>query len=57
MIRSLAGALFSAEVTNAKGESVRAVYTQSDATELGFKEDWLQNSGLPLSCFTMGTAS
>ncbi len=44
MIRSLAGALFSAEVTNAKGESVRAVYTQSDATELGFKEDWLQNA-------------
>ena len=44
MIRSLAGAIFSADLTNTTGESVRAVYTQTDATELGFKEDWLQNA-------------
>src|SRR5690348_6063138 len=44
MIRSLAGAIFSADLTDATGESIRSTYAQADATELGFKEDWLQNA-------------
>jgi hypothetical protein len=43
-MRTLASSLFSAVVADTIGDGVRAVYTQSDATELGFKEDWLQNA-------------
>jgi hypothetical protein len=44
VIRSLSRVLFSADVTGSKGASVQAAYVQSDATELGFKEEWLQNA-------------
>jgi hypothetical protein len=40
----LSRVLFSADVTRSKGASVEAAYVQSDATELGFKEEWLQNA-------------
>jgi hypothetical protein len=43
MIRSLAGAILSADLTNTTGDSVRTVYTQATRRSLG-SGNWFQNA-------------
>src|SRR3954471_8104181 len=44
VIRSLSAQLFQANLSDVSGQSVAPAYAESEASDLGFKEDWVQNA-------------